>query len=49
MRSTLFIAGLGVVGACVLALGFSSQAGAWRDLDAGSRNAAALDQALIGS
>jgi pimeloyl-ACP methyl ester carboxylesterase len=31
MRSTLFIAGLGVVGACVLALGFSSQSGAWRD------------------
>jgi pimeloyl-ACP methyl ester carboxylesterase len=31
MRSTLFVAGLGVLGACVLALGFSSQSGAWRD------------------
>ena len=31
MRSTLFFAGLGVVTACVLALGFSSQSGAWRD------------------
>lgn len=31
MRSTLFIARLGVLGACVLAMGFSSQAGAWRD------------------
>ena len=31
MRSTLFVAGLGVLGTCVLALGFNSQPGAWRD------------------
>jgi non-heme chloroperoxidase len=31
MRSTLFLTGLGVLGACGLALGFSSQSGAWRD------------------
>jgi non-heme chloroperoxidase len=31
MRSTLFVAGLGVLGACGLVLGFSSQPGAWRD------------------
>lgn len=31
MRSTLFVAGLGVLTACGLALGFSSQSGSWRD------------------
>jgi non-heme chloroperoxidase len=31
MRSTLFVAGLGVLGSCVLALGFRSQSTAWRD------------------
>ena len=32
MRSTLFVTGFGVVGACLLALGFSSQSSTWRDL-----------------
>jgi non-heme chloroperoxidase len=31
VRSTLFVAGIGVLGACGLALGFSSQSHAWRD------------------